>query len=1040
MVCGRVEGLKAMRSRLLLLLFVAMLCAPSADAGLAAPFDVVPAVPPAPVRSATLAAYNGSVYAFGGTPCYQCDAVATILRFDPATGTWEEGDAAMPEGAFGMAAVTWGDRIYVFGGWKESGYSRRILEYDPSNDTLEELDVQLPTTRHHLGAVATPRSIYLFGGQGNYTTTCPERMCTDILRFDPVNRSVTTIDARLPSGADTVTAGTASGTVVVVLSESSRMRALVFDPEQEDFTKTGLPFTIRSQDMTAASFEDQFLVFHAGDGFPERYASVPLRVARVDPVNASFEPYAGAFEGEGGWYNGLMAAGAVAAGTSVYLSLPTENGLLAYHPARDVLVSSLVPAAPTDLRALAGPPFSLSYASSTSSRVRVEWTPPPTEIPVTSWEVLDVTQGRENATRMDGREYAGYPGPDRDGPQNVSFVVAAPPALHELAIAVRATNAAGTGPLSETITVAIPRPFDALPTNYFPPQEPPIWPGWSAVALLVLMAGGLVLARKRLRSMLPRTTAWLHHPAGHPAPRGILAVLFIALLLGGAWALVSESTYQSSRDVGFAREDECDRLARQHFETLARTYGETLALGEYEVARAYFPCNNEARAWNHPATQLSEAIAAAFVTPAIALAAFSLLLLAIALIARKEASRDRVARLEDMYAASTISGETRVATTVALETAARSGEARNVGLALGTAVLATSPVLLFISPWSAVSAAIPLVVMLTAALAEGRRGFATRHSHAAAEDAWQRALEEGRTRSQPARASPPSRFRVIRELGRGTSARAVLALDTILDRRVVLKQPVAPWLVHDEAARARFLREARLAARIHHPRVVSIYEILPHEFPPVLVMEYVAGGTAEEALAREGALPLARALAITRDVLEGLAAVHGAGMVHCDVKPSNILLDEDGRAKVGDFDITRAPADYAATAPLGARAGSIGTLATASPEQLRGDAVDARSDIYATGAVLYRLATGQHYLDLSGMTDFRIRLAVQECPPLLVTTRLTREVLSVVERALEKNPDARFQTASEMLQALERASTVSKHQERATDADHVTRP
>lgn len=194
------------------------------------------------------------------------------------------------------------------------------------------------------------------------------------------------------------------------------------------------------------------------------------------------------------------------------------------------------------------------------------------------------------------------------------------------------------------------------------------------------------------------------------------------------------------------------------------------------------------------------------------------------------------------------------------------------------------------------------------------------------------------------------RFVIEREIGRGGAGRALLARDLRLDRRVVLKQPLASWVL-DPKARDEFLREARLAARIRHPNVVVIYEVLPDESPPIMVLEHVEGGSLEDRLRTGRRLSTSEVVALARGLLAGLAAIHRAGIIHRDLKPANVLLDVDGTPKVTDFGIAQARTKDAGatTQTADSRAGSVAFM---SPEQARGERLDARSDLYAVGLIL----------------------------------------------------------------------------------------
>jgi eukaryotic-like serine/threonine-protein kinase len=198
------------------------------------------------------------------------------------------------------------------------------------------------------------------------------------------------------------------------------------------------------------------------------------------------------------------------------------------------------------------------------------------------------------------------------------------------------------------------------------------------------------------------------------------------------------------------------------------------------------------------------------------------------------------------------------------------------------------------------------------------------------------------------------RYELIRALGHGAMATVDLAHDVELDRPVALKR-LAENLARDEELWRRFVREARLAARLSHPNVVRVFDVGEDDGRPFIAMEYVEGETLAELVARRRKIPPAEAAELGMQMCSGLAAAHAAGLVHRDVKPQNLLLGTDGVLKLGDFGI--------AVGHEGTRltlAGTVlGTAGYLAPEQARGEQVTAAADIYAVGAVLYELLTGE---------------------------------------------------------------------------------
>jgi len=198
------------------------------------------------------------------------------------------------------------------------------------------------------------------------------------------------------------------------------------------------------------------------------------------------------------------------------------------------------------------------------------------------------------------------------------------------------------------------------------------------------------------------------------------------------------------------------------------------------------------------------------------------------------------------------------------------------------------------------------------------------------------------------------RYELVHPLGHGAMATVDLAHDVELERPVALKR-LAENLARDSDLQRRFLREARLAARLAHPNVVRVFDVGEDDGRPFIAMEYVEGETLAELSERRGPLPVAEAATLGTQMCAGLAAAHAAGLVHRDVKPQNLLLRIDGVLKLGDFGIAAGHEGTRLTL-----AGTVlGTAGYLAPEQARGERVTAAADIYAVGAVLYELLTGE---------------------------------------------------------------------------------
>jgi eukaryotic-like serine/threonine-protein kinase len=261
------------------------------------------------------------------------------------------------------------------------------------------------------------------------------------------------------------------------------------------------------------------------------------------------------------------------------------------------------------------------------------------------------------------------------------------------------------------------------------------------------------------------------------------------------------------------------------------------------------------------------------------------------------------------------------------------------------------------------------------------------------------------------------RYQVVRKLGAGGMANVYLAEDQELGRRVAIKI-LNDRHANDDQFVERFRREAKNAAALSHPNIVSIYDRGEAEGTYYIAMEYLDGRSLKELIVSRGPAPVTVAIDYARQILAALRFAHRHGIVHRDIKPHNALVDGDGRVKVTDFGIARAGASQMT------EAGSIvGTAQYLSPEQARGTNVDQRSDLYSLGVVLYELLTGT--LPFDGDTPVEIamkHLSQAPEPPSVRRPEIPREIDLVVARALAKDPEDRYQSAEEMDADLERVA------------------
>jgi serine/threonine protein kinase len=245
------------------------------------------------------------------------------------------------------------------------------------------------------------------------------------------------------------------------------------------------------------------------------------------------------------------------------------------------------------------------------------------------------------------------------------------------------------------------------------------------------------------------------------------------------------------------------------------------------------------------------------------------------------------------------------------------------------------------------------------------------------------------------------------------------AHDPVIDRKVAIKLIRADLQSGEDQADyvARFQREARAAGRCVHPNIVAIYDFAVHEGNPFLAMEYVEARNLSQVMKETGRFPQHEAVAIIVQVLDALACAHGVGIVHRDVKPANILLLANGRVKMTDFGIARFDG-----ADLTLDGAVIGTPSYMSPEQCRGEQVDARGDLFSTGVVLYEMLIGERPFIGKNFTEVAWQLV--NAPPPDIRARLptiSPALAAVVEHALAKAPADRFASAEAMATALRQA-------------------
>ncbi|MFL5449670.1 MAG: protein kinase domain-containing protein, partial [Gemmatimonadales bacterium] len=260
-------------------------------------------------------------------------------------------------------------------------------------------------------------------------------------------------------------------------------------------------------------------------------------------------------------------------------------------------------------------------------------------------------------------------------------------------------------------------------------------------------------------------------------------------------------------------------------------------------------------------------------------------------------------------------------------------------------------------------------------------------------------------------------YRLQRELGRGGMGVVFQATDTTLDRRVAIKV-VHPELAPHESITRRFLGEARTIARLRHPNIVAIHAAGSADGLLYYVMDEIAGESLRQRLTREGRIPVEDTARIMADVASALDAAGRAGVVHRDVKPENVLLDEvSGRALLADFGIARAVAAEASGSSTG-QGVAVGTPVYMSPEQAAGEEVDTRSDLYALGVVAYEMLAGHPPFQGSHRVVVSKHIAERPFPIDRLRPDTPEALAAAVMRSLEKQPSERWQTGEELRQTL----------------------
>ena len=276
------------------------------------------------------------------------------------------------------------------------------------------------------------------------------------------------------------------------------------------------------------------------------------------------------------------------------------------------------------------------------------------------------------------------------------------------------------------------------------------------------------------------------------------------------------------------------------------------------------------------------------------------------------------------------------------------------------------------------------------------------------------------TSSRPEPAEIARRYQVVQKLGAGAFGTVYKAKDRVLGRMVAIKtirlEGLAASGVGIEELVQRFQQEAQVSAQLRHPNIVTIYDVGEFEGMSYLAMEFIEGTGLDRVIKAEHRLPIERAASIAAQVADALSFAHEHNIVHRDIKPANIMIEAGDRVKVTDFGIakiTNASESLTATGSL------LGTPSYMSPEQARGQSLDGRSDLFAVGSVLYEMVTGTKAFKGESITGLIFKIITEQPQPIQdLDPRVPEAMVQVIQRALQKDPAARFQTGREMAEAL----------------------
>jgi len=280
--------------------------------------------------------------------------------------------------------------------------------------------------------------------------------------------------------------------------------------------------------------------------------------------------------------------------------------------------------------------------------------------------------------------------------------------------------------------------------------------------------------------------------------------------------------------------------------------------------------------------------------------------------------------------------------------------------------------------------------------------------------------EQTRTHAVLVKGVNVGRYRIVEKIGAGGMGEVYLAHDTDLDRKVALKfLPI--HMCADAECRSRFKREAQAAAKLDHPNIVTVHEVGEFQGRPYFAMAFIEGQSLKDYAVGKN-LPIEKILEVGRQVCAGLQAAHDKGIIHRDLKPSNILIDTEGRIRIADFGL----AAVAGSEPLTKTGSTLGTIGYMSPEQIRGEELDNRSDLFSFGVMLYEILTGVHpFRSDNEATTLNAVLNSAPRPIPQSGTAYPQALIKILDRLIEKNPGKRYRSAGEVVRDIDKIQSAS---------------